>query len=263
MKHTMLDEQDKEDIIADINKRIPFNFGIDENGNYGYYKEGETTLIPFSGGSSDTIPTFIKNVMNDENIVKTYAKTASLTCETDHYYLLLLGYMTEPSLASIHSVSVTGADIVGEIKSTMTGQDGSHVTDIALLMIKATQTDVTAKLLYNESNDIQYQTIIAVDVTDIKDDMAVENFTVVNGKTANFEENEYYLIFVSSIIGNNAFYTLPSNAPIYYETDFVNGADAYSHHPVSKLLMLKPFGTTKLSINSTAEKNCLYYIKIS
>ena len=39
---------------------VPFSLGIDENGNYGYYKEGETTLTPFGsggGGTSRTVGT--------------------------------------------------------------------------------------------------------------------------------------------------------------------------------------------------------------
>lgn len=30
---------------------MPFKLGIDENGNYGYYKAGEDTLTPFSSGT--------------------------------------------------------------------------------------------------------------------------------------------------------------------------------------------------------------------
>ena len=30
-----------------LNDKIPFSFGIDSNGNYGYKKQGETTIRPF------------------------------------------------------------------------------------------------------------------------------------------------------------------------------------------------------------------------
>lgn len=31
----------------DLNNRAPFKFGIDENGNYGYIKDGADTVTPF------------------------------------------------------------------------------------------------------------------------------------------------------------------------------------------------------------------------
>ena len=34
-------------LLVKILNRIPFGFGIDENGNYGYYKEGADTVTPF------------------------------------------------------------------------------------------------------------------------------------------------------------------------------------------------------------------------
>ena len=31
----------------EINEKMPFRFGIDENGNYGYIKDGADTVTPF------------------------------------------------------------------------------------------------------------------------------------------------------------------------------------------------------------------------
>ena len=38
------------DISTDISNRLPFSFGIDSSGNYGYKKEGADTVYPFSNG---------------------------------------------------------------------------------------------------------------------------------------------------------------------------------------------------------------------
>ena len=38
-----------DDIVA-LNQKVPFAFGVDENGNYGYYKDGADTVTPFSTG---------------------------------------------------------------------------------------------------------------------------------------------------------------------------------------------------------------------
>jgi len=39
-----------EDDVDTIEENVPFKFGIDENGNYGYYKEGADSVTPFKTG---------------------------------------------------------------------------------------------------------------------------------------------------------------------------------------------------------------------
>ena len=36
--------------IDAVNQKVPFAFGVDENGNYGYYKDGADTVTPFKTG---------------------------------------------------------------------------------------------------------------------------------------------------------------------------------------------------------------------
>ena len=40
--------------ILPVGETLPFRFGIDSNGNYGYYKNGSDVLIPFGSGSSSS-----------------------------------------------------------------------------------------------------------------------------------------------------------------------------------------------------------------
>lgn len=50
---TATNVQDATDEIAEA---IPFKFGIDAQGNYGYYKEGESQITPFKAGAEGTLP---------------------------------------------------------------------------------------------------------------------------------------------------------------------------------------------------------------
>ena len=40
------------DAINELNSNLPFKLGIDENGNYGYIKDGADSVIPFKKGST-------------------------------------------------------------------------------------------------------------------------------------------------------------------------------------------------------------------
>lgn len=62
---------------------LPFNFGIDENGNYGYIKVGADSVTPFSKVSLVPIySTGIRNryVSGGESTPKMYIETDSVTC---------------------------------------------------------------------------------------------------------------------------------------------------------------------------------------
>ena len=41
---------------------LPFRFGIDENGNYGYYKVGADTVTPFKTGDGNSYGVYISKV---------------------------------------------------------------------------------------------------------------------------------------------------------------------------------------------------------
>ena len=43
------------DNITSLNNKVPFSFGIDANGNYGYIKDGADTVTPFKTGKHDII----------------------------------------------------------------------------------------------------------------------------------------------------------------------------------------------------------------
>ena len=59
---------DSEDEPADLpdgcDCEMPFKLGIDDNGNYGYYKVGETTLTPFGSGGGGVSYQALSNEMD-------------------------------------------------------------------------------------------------------------------------------------------------------------------------------------------------------
>lgn len=65
--------------IGVLQGKVPFAFGVDENGNYGYYKEGADTVTPFKSGDnrivyidSDTVWEYFEFsiTINSETIVE-------------------------------------------------------------------------------------------------------------------------------------------------------------------------------------------------
>lgn len=58
---------DVESNVVALNVKVPFAFGVDENGNYGYYKEGADTVTPFNSGGGDV--KHIEQFTISENII--------------------------------------------------------------------------------------------------------------------------------------------------------------------------------------------------
>lgn len=42
-------------IVKEIINMLPFGFGVDEDGNYGYYKDGADTVTPFKSGKDESV----------------------------------------------------------------------------------------------------------------------------------------------------------------------------------------------------------------
>ena len=47
---------DVQEAVDELKDMLPFKFGVDSNGKYGYYKAGEQTVTPFSSGAEGTLP---------------------------------------------------------------------------------------------------------------------------------------------------------------------------------------------------------------
>jgi len=55
-------DSDGGNILAEINAKLPFRFGIDSDGNYGFIKAGADSVTPFNSGSG--LPRFLIKVYN-------------------------------------------------------------------------------------------------------------------------------------------------------------------------------------------------------
>ena len=47
---------DVQEAVDELKDMLPFKFGVDSNGKYGYYKAGEQTVTPFSSGAEGVLP---------------------------------------------------------------------------------------------------------------------------------------------------------------------------------------------------------------
>lgn len=72
LENTAVTVNESEDTtILPVGETLPFRFGIDSNGNYGYYKNGSDVLIPFGSGSSSSGVSY-KNANEVTASVKSY-----------------------------------------------------------------------------------------------------------------------------------------------------------------------------------------------
>lgn len=51
-----------------LNEKLPFKFGIDENGKYGYYKTNKDTVTPFGTGDGGDLIIFDQNYSEEEQL---------------------------------------------------------------------------------------------------------------------------------------------------------------------------------------------------
>ena len=251
--------------IHTIELKLPFGLGIDENGNCGYVKPGEHTVTPFgsggSGGGETDIPALLGDVMT-KGLVKTYNSTCNITCEEGHKYLIFAAYLTEPTMAETHNVYVNGADIISDIISNKTGADGAHIADTVSFIIGANQTDVIARLEYEAGYLSAYQYVISFDITGYENEIDMSKMSVVQEGNSTTLMERYYMVYVGEIGGITDLNVYPQQAT-YYNSNLATGNAAYSHLVAGKLIFIKSLGgITTFTLNTTAEKNCLYYMEL-
>ena len=118
-------------------------FGIDENGNYGYIKAGADTVTPFSSG----------NYLTAENTDHTSNTAHSLSLNTQSISNgILVVYSTIQATGANGSVNISGATI----EETIVDNTGFYSTNICFLMYKlkdiADTLTVTQTLTANVNN---------------------------------------------------------------------------------------------------------------
>lgn len=124
--------------LADVNQNLPFAFGIDANGNYGYYKAGADTVTPF-------------NVIKESNLVfiqvnnSTWATSTSTDkLQVGKYYLVKTrfgragGDYGNPTADSVYAM-FTGAIVISHNTASIANAFDGYSLDI----IKVTTDVVT------------------------------------------------------------------------------------------------------------------------
>lgn len=122
-----------EDKIDEQNEKIPFPLAIDENGNYGYIKEGADSVTPFKSGFNIEEPLFKSNM----------ATTFTLNnCIVGKEYIVIYapwsssGYSTANGYLSISSYSGCEAPV------TLYSGNDTHRSAYRFYKFKATATTV-------------------------------------------------------------------------------------------------------------------------
>ena len=241
-------------------------------------KEGSSGLIPhqelperilnLSGGGGNVsyvLPSFFANLNND--LVKTYNSTGTITCEVGHTYLVFTTYLTGASYADSQYISVTGADILRDASFIMTESDGSgggmHNTHISSFIITATQTNVTVQHRFSFGFESRYQTVITLDITDNVNEITDRDMLSVP-ESNSFQSNvgKYYLVLLGSIVGASP--SISTSAEIIYQSNITTGASAYNHLTSMVLMIVKSTADfVTASLNSVSSKNALFYMDIS
>lgn len=241
-------------------------------------KEGSSELIPhqelperirgISGGGGNVsyvLPSFFENLNND--LVKTYNSTDTITCEVGHTYLVFTTYLTGASYADSQYISVTGADILRDASFIMTGSDvGSgtaHNTHMSSFIITATQTNVSVQHRFSLVFESQYQTVITIDITDNVNEITDREMLSVS-ESNSFQSNagKYYLVLLGSIVGASP--SISTSSEIIYQSNITTGASAYGHLTSIVLMIVKSTSDFVTAfLNSVSSKNALFYMDIS
>lgn len=133
-----------------VNNKAPFNFGVDKNGNYGYYKTGADSVTPFKFSSLPTAVSdkslFTKNGSYNVNLT-----AASLQ---NHKQAIVVFYFPftgtgdqENAGISINSVSNGNLQVLYQ-----SGSGSAHFVNCAVAYISNITSDVTINIVYNQNN---------------------------------------------------------------------------------------------------------------
>ena len=120
----------------EINNKIPFKFGIDENGNYGYIKDGADSVTPFK---KLNIKLVASNTAADD---PTYSNA-----EIGKTYMI--SYYSSYSSGNGKFTSITGCEVIDSLQLLSTYQYGSCYQHLNVAIVKATSSTINADVSSN------------------------------------------------------------------------------------------------------------------
>ena len=123
--------------IEKIDSNLPsFQFGIDENGNYGYIKEGADTVTPFNKLNIKCVASNTAAddpAYNNAQIGKTY----------------IISYYSSYNSGNGKFTSITGGEVIDSLQLISTYQYGSCYQHLNVAIVKATSNTITTGVSSN------------------------------------------------------------------------------------------------------------------
>lgn len=114
-----------------MNKKIPFSFGVDGDGNYGYYG-ADDSLIPFKSDFSNA--TLLTSVTGYDG-----GKTLDYTADKDKYVLVVFATVNV-QYSSERTIKSTTGEILFDINASHTASNTTAGSRVALVKLKAGQS---------------------------------------------------------------------------------------------------------------------------
>lgn len=140
----------KEKVNALVNNKAPFNFGVDKNGNYGYYKTGADSVTPFKFSSLPTAvsDTSLFTTNGNYNVNLTAASLQNHKQAIVVFYFPFTGTGDQNQAGiSINSVSNGNLQVLYH-----SGSDNAHFVNCAVAYISNITSNVTINITYNQNN---------------------------------------------------------------------------------------------------------------
>lgn len=147
-------------LLQSVSADVPFKFGVDENGNYGFIKDGADTVTPFKKGGIHI--GFLDFAYVDERTFKGHY----ISFEVKDLSLLKIDgvYIVKGSTTAYLKFVVLGGNTIPSISDT----NYSWGDTLLLENIKEASTNVTLSDLEVDISDYDY-IIIWLDATSLKD----------------------------------------------------------------------------------------------
>lgn len=140
----------KEKVTALIDNKAPFKFGVDGNGNYGYYKTGADSVTPFKFSSLPTAvsDTSLFTVNGNHNVNLTAASLQNHKQAIVVFYFPFTGTGDQDRAGiSINSVSNGSLQVLYQ-----SGAVNAHFVNCAVAYISNITGNVTISISYNQNN---------------------------------------------------------------------------------------------------------------
>lgn len=140
----------KEKVTALVNDKAPFKFGVDKNGNYGYYKTGADSVTPFKFLSLPTAVSdtslFTTNGSYNVNLTAASLQNHKQAIVVFYFPFTGTGGQNRAGI-SINSVSNGNLQVLYH-----SGSDSAHFVNCAVAYISNITSDVTINIGYNQNN---------------------------------------------------------------------------------------------------------------